>query len=233
MAIPSYDFMIPQPDDLMDYDYNLHQYVPKIEALSESSYLDLLTIWQTEENAQSYLDLLRKVVYDVILSFKDGVKYQVPMLYYLSHSKEAREWLWQLFIDTAWYNFRDGGFLMAYNTGANINLGKEIKFGIEQALSSIARQKITNDEFGARLMKYNLDLFYYFDTLQELLDYIETQGFITAEKKALITKIDEITSSYKYRVFINRDGKYTFQDLMTIERITNEMKLYNNVSGNW
>lgn len=233
MAIPSYDFMIPQPDDFMDYDYDVHQYIPKIEALSEGAYLDLITMWGNEENAQSYLDLLRKVVYDVILSYKDGTKYQTLMLYYLSHSKEAREWLWQLFIDTAWYNFRDGGFMLAYNSGANINLGKEIKFEIESALSPIARQKITNDEFGSRILKYNINDFSRFDTLDDLLDYLVVQTLITSEQRALITDISEIPKSYQYKTFLNHKGKYVFEDLLTYDKIVAEMKLYNNVSGNW
>jgi len=233
MAIPRYDYMLPQPDDLMDYDYVLHQYIPKIEAILTNTYVDLLTVWGSEENAQSYLDLLRKVVYDVIMSMRDGVKYQNQVLYYLSHSKEARRQIWELFSDTTWYNFRDGGFMMAYNTGANLNLGKEIMFSIEKALSPIARQKISNSELGARILKYNINEFTYFDTLEELVSYLETNSFITSDEADLVALITDIPTSYKYKVFINRDGKYTFEDLLSYNKIIAQMKIYNNVSGNW
>lgn len=233
MAIPSYDFMIPQPDDYMDYDYFTHQYIPRVEKLSSNIYLDLTTMWGSEENAQSYLDLLRKVVYDIILSFKDGTKYKNAMLYYLSHSKEAREWLWEIFSDTAWYNFRDGGFMLGYNSGANINLGKEIKFTIEQALSPVARQKIMNDEMGARIMKYTLNDFTYFDTLDELKAYMVSESLITSDESLLVLELSDMPKSYKYRVFINRENKYTIEDLLTYDKIIASMKIYNNVSGNW
>lgn len=233
MAIPSYDYMLPQPDDLMDYDYATHQYIPKIEAISANAYLDLTTIWGSEANAQSYLDLVRKVVYDVIMSMRDGVKYQTAVLYYLSHSREARQQIWELFSDTVWYNFRDGGFMMAYNTGANLNLGKDITFGIEKALSPIAKQKISNSELGARILRYNLNDFTYFDTLADLVNYLETNEFITSEEADSVALISDIPTSYKFRVFVNRDGKYTFEDLLSYQKIIGMMKIYNDATGNW
>ena len=72
MAIPSYDFLEkPYDDEFMEYDYDENEYVPLVDGIKANAYVALEREWGTEANAQVYLDLMRKVVYEVILSYKD------------------------------------------------------------------------------------------------------------------------------------------------------------------
>lgn len=234
MAIPQYDRLLaPYNDELLEYDYDNNRYYPTVEGVFKYGGVNLVVDWTTKENAQTYLYLLSAVVYDVILSYKDSIKYKNIMLYYLAHSKEMREWLANIFIDTAWYNRRDGGFMMAYNSGANLNQGKLIEFGIDKALSSIAKQKIMNSDMGSRVLKYNINNMEKFNTLDELKSFLFNNNYITQEQYENADNINKIPKSNIYRVFENSEGKFVFEDTKTYEKIINSMKKYNSISGTW
>lgn len=174
MAIPTIDFLeAPVKDEFMDYDFNESRYRALVDGITKNSYVNLVIDWQTKENAQSYLDLLSRVVMETILSFKDE-KYKYTMLYYMSHSKKMRIELQKVFADSVWYNRRDGGFMMAYNSGANLNQGKLIEFGIDKAISSIARQMIKNSPLGTRYMTVDINEKQIFASLTTLLAYLTT-----------------------------------------------------------
>jgi len=234
MAIPKIDFIEkPFSDDFFDYNYEEHRYIPLVSAIKNTAYIDLEVVWKSEENAQAYLDLLSSVVYDVILSRIDDTKYKVHMLYYLSHSIEMRILLMDLFKDTAWYNQRDGGFMLAYNSGANLNQGKLIEFGIDKAISSIAHQKLKNSKLGVRVLQYNINILEYFDTFDELKIYLVDNGYITQEQSDEADELCKIPKSYKYRLTQNYKGQYVFEDLLTYDKIVSKMKIYDNVNGDW
>lgn len=60
-----------------------------------------------------------------------------------------------------------------------------------------------------------------------------SESLITSDEALLVLELSDMPKSYKYRVFINRENKYTIEDLLTYDKIIASMKIYNNVSGNW
>ena len=81
--------------------------------------------------------------------------------------------------DGAWYNRRDGGFMMAYNSGANLNQGKLIEFGLDKALSPIAKQIVMNSYLGSRFLPYDINDKEVFDDFDALLVYLVSEAYIT------------------------------------------------------
>ena len=192
MAIPTLEYLDrPFIDGMMDYDYDEQMYIPLVKGILEYAYVNLIVDWKTEENAQAYLQLVARVVYETILSLKDP-KYRIQMLYYMSHSKKARVEMFKLFSDTAWYNRRDGGFMMAYNTGANLNQGKLIEFGVDKALSPIAKQLVLNTYLGTKYLPYDINTTTTFDDLPALVVYLVDNTYITAEQALLVEYIDDL-----------------------------------------
>lgn len=219
MAIPNNDFIqVPYNDQDLIYDVVNHRYVATVDVVMRGSYVNLINDWGSEENAQSYLDLMSNVIYDVILSKKPSEQ-KLLMQYYLSHSKYARNEILNLFLDTVWYNRRDGGFMMAYNTGANLNQGKMIEFGIDKALSSIAKQKITNSGFGTRYLNINLNIVNKFDTLDEVKDYLLDKDFITQDEYDEIKNINDVPKSNFYILYQNYTEQFVLEDLLTYKKI--------------
>jgi hypothetical protein len=234
MAIPQIDFLpIPLIDNILEYNFEEHRYVATCEGIRQTAYVNLEVDWGSEENANAYLDLLSKVVYDNIMALVDDSKYKVQLLYYIAHSREMRNVILDIFQDSVWYNRRDGGFMLAYNSGVNLNLGKMIEFGLDKTLSPIAKQKIMNSKLGSRVPFININFINHFDTFVELKDFMLDENYITQEQYDNATKIEELPKSYKYLVYINLDNKYTFEDLRTFEKITKTMKIYNNANGTW
>ncbi len=232
MAIPSYDFLEkPLVDDFFDYDYDLSIYVPKVEGIKANAFVDLTKRWGSRDNAQAYLYLLAQVVNEVILSYKNQ-KYRLEMKYYLSHSIEARIELMNLFSDSVWYNRRDGGFMMAYNSGANLNQGKLIEFGIDKALSSVAKQMIENTIFGTRHLKYDINTKETFEDLDSLKTYLVENNYITQEESDEIENYTEIPSNPKYYITQKLDGGYVFTYLDTLKDAKANMRRYSG-TGDW
>lgn len=227
----------PYDDELFEYDYKEQIYVPKVTAINDYAYVNLLRDWTTEENAQSYLFLLSRVVNETILSMKDA-KYQTIMKYYLAHSKKARIELFKIYSDSVWYNRRDGGFMMAYNSGANLNQGKLIEFGIDKALSPIAKQIVMNSYLGTRYLPYDINTKVRLDDFDAVLSYLVTNGYITQEQSdeiSLLTepKISDLPYDMSYRITDEPDGKYLFTDLHTLKKAIAKMRMYDPVNGTW
>ena len=233
MAIPTHDKLSkPKDTEEMVYDYNEQRYIPTTEGIKQHAYINLITDWKTDENAQSYLDLLSRVIYETILSMKDS-KYRTSMLYYLAHSKKARNELFKIMQDGAWYNRRDGGFMMAYNSGANLNQGKMIEFGIDKAISPIAKQIVMNSYLGSRFLPYDINDKQTFDDFNAVLVYLVSEAYITQEQADVMLTLEDLPYDRRYSVYIELSGKYIFTDLRTLAKAVEKMKIYNPTSGTW
>lgn len=233
MAIPTHDKLSkPYTTEEMIYDYNEQRYIPTTDGIAQHAYINLIVDWKTAENAQSYLDLLSRVIYETILSMKDS-KYRTSMLYYLAHSKKARNELFKIMQDGAWYNRRDGGFMMAYNSGANLNQGKLIEFGLDKALSPIAKQIVMNSYLGSRFLPYDINDKEVFDDFDALLVYLVSEAYITQVQADEMTTLEDLPYDRRYSVYIELSGKYIFTDLRTLAKAVENMKIYNPTNGTW
>ena len=236
MAIPTIDFLErPLKDDFMTYDNNEHRYVALVDGILKDAYVNLITDWGTKENAQSYLDLLSRVIYETILSFKDE-KYKNTMLYYMAHSKKMRREIQKIFNDTIWYNRRDGGFMMAYNSGANLNQGKLIEFGIDKAISSIARQIVKNSPLGTRYMTVDINQKQIFESLTTLLAYLVTESIITSDESDIVTASEDLNDlpyTEDYQLLELENDRYLYTNIKSIKSYVEAMWKYDNANGTW
>lgn len=158
MAIPTSDFLSkPYDDDILAYDYETRQYYMKLDASLGLTGIDLIELWQNEENAQFYLKLISNVIYTRIYSFKDE-RYRERLAYYLSHSQKVRKALISLITDTVHYNHSGGGFMTAYQTGINLHEMKTLRIEPEQFISPIANEIMKNTGLQTRYFKYDFDV---------------------------------------------------------------------------
>ncbi len=236
MAIPTVDFLErPLVDKFMDFDFNEHRYISLVDGILKDAYVNLIIDWGTKPNAQSYLDLLSRVVYETILSFKDE-KYKNTMLYYMAHSKKMRREIQKIFSDSVWYNRRDGGFMMAYNSGANLNQGKLIEFGIDKAISSIAHQIIKNSPLGTRYMTVDINEKQIFASLTTLLAYLVTESIITSDESdvvALSEDINDLPYTEDYQLIALENDRYLYTNIKSIKSYVEAMWIYDNANGTW
>ncbi len=236
MAIPTVDFLErPLVDKKMVWDFNEHRYVALVDGVLKDAYVNLVIDWKTKENAQSYLDLVSRVVNETILSFKDE-KYKNAMLYYIGHSKKMRLEIQKVLYDTVWYNRRDGGFMMAYNSGANLNQGKMIEFGIDKAISSIARQIIKNSPLGTRYMTVDINEKQIFASLTTLLAYLVSQGYITSTQSDVVADSEDLNDlpyTEDYQLVELENDRYLFTNIKSIKSYVEDMWIYDNVNGTW
>ena len=236
MAIPTYDILErPLIDASMEYDVNEHRYVPLVEGVLKDAYVNLIVDWRTKENAQSYLDLVSRVIYETILSFKDE-KYKTTMLYYMAHSKKMRIEIQKIFYDSVWYNRRDGGFMMAYNSGANLNQGKLIEFGIDKAISSIARQIVKNSPLGTRYMTVDINDKQVFASLATLLAYLVSEEYITSDESGVVTASEDLNDlpyTEDYQLITLENDRYLFTNIKSIKEYTESMYIYDSSNGTW
>jgi hypothetical protein len=236
MAIPTYDKLtIPLVDKFMIYDFNEHRYIALVDGILKDAYVNLMTDWGSKENAQSYLDLVSRVIYETILSFKDE-KYKNTMLYYMAHSKKMRKEIQKIFYDTIWYNRRDGGFMMAYNSGANLNQGKMIEFGIDKAISSIARQIIKNSPLGTRYMTVDINDKQIFASLTTLLAYLVSESYITSDESDVVTlseDIEDLPYTEDYQLVELENDRYLFTNIKSIKSYVEAMWINDNSNGTW
>lgn len=130
------DYIKPYTDDNLIYDYENHRYILTHSRADFGSALDLNELWGGADNVEWYLDYVSNVVYTYISSFLPPHLYK-KLVYYLSHSKEMRKAVEEIMIDTIIYNFEDGGFLVAYQTGVNLKEMKELPMKIEMAVSVV------------------------------------------------------------------------------------------------
>lgn len=236
MAIPTYDKLDrPYSDDYMAWDNNEHRYIPLTAGILKDAYVNLVVDWGNPENAQSYLDLVSRVIYETILSYKDE-RFKISMLYYMAHSKKIRREIYKIFCDTVWYNRRDGGFMMAYNTGANLNQGKLIEFGIDKAVSSIAHQIIRNTPLGTRYLTVDINEKQIFDTLESLTAFLNTKGYISTEEKEKVNEsrnASDLPYTEDYQLVKLENNKYLFTNIKSIKSYIEKMWIYDNVNGTW
>lgn len=216
------DYTKPYDDEKMTYEFALHKYKLDLDHAQYHTGINLSLIWNGNDNANLYLEQIRDVVYTFILRYKDS-KYYTRMLYYLSHSESAREGLRQIMLDTVTYNYEDGGFKIAYQTGINLHEMKDIDIKIEEAVSVIAEEIMFNYGMKQRFQNINLNTFERFDLLEDLVDHMVDESLITAEQAEDIETLDDIPTSYKYRTFINYKLQYVIENLITFEE---EMETY-------
>ncbi len=158
MAIPSNDFLTkPYEDDSMYYDYKKRRYVLKLSETMKETGIMLDVLWQNSDNAEGYLRMVSDVCDTYVSQFKDS-RYYEKLRYYLSHSKKMREAIYELMIDTVRYNFRNGGFMIAYETGINLNEMKELRMKIADALSVIGDEIANKNDLKNRFFRYNFDV---------------------------------------------------------------------------
>jgi hypothetical protein len=158
MAIPEKIFLSnPFEDDVLKYDFDTHQYYMTLNASQQLSGINLIELWRGEENAQFYLKLISDVVYTSILKHKDS-KYATKMLYFLSHSRYAREAIIALIKDTIHYNHSGGGFMTAYQTGLNLHEMKILRLDVEQFMSPVATEIIKRYGLAQRYFEYDFDV---------------------------------------------------------------------------
>ena len=236
MAIPTYDKLTaPLVDKFMAYDFNEHRYIALVDGILKDAYVNLIIDWGTKENAQSYLDLVSRVIYEVILSYKDE-KYKNTMLYYMAHSKKMRREIQKIFNDSIWYNRRDGGFMMAYNTGANLNQGKLIEFGIDKAISSIAHQIIRNSPLGTRYMTVDINEKQTFASLTTLLAYLVSESIITSDESDVVTASEDLNDlpyTEDYQLITLENDRYLYTNIKSIKSYVELMWIYDNANGTW
>ena len=236
MAIPTYDILaIPLVDTKMTYDNNEHRYVALVDGILKDAYVNLITDWGTKDNAQSYLDLVSRVIYEVILSYKDE-KYKNTMLYYMAHSKKMRKEIYKILSDTIWYNRRDGGFMMAYNSGANLNQGKMIEFGIDKAVSSIAQQIIKNSPLGTRYMTVDINEKQIFASLTTLLAFLVEEGTITSDESDVVVASEDLNDlpyTEDYQLLALENDRYLYTNIKSIKSYVELMWIYDNANGTW
>ena len=151
------DFVKPYNDDKALYDKDMHRYSLNVDYADYQTGLDLMDLWESEENLQWYFDYVSRVCYNYIYQFKSP-KYRKHMEYFLAHSKEMRHALLELMVDTIAYNFEDGGFLIAYQTGVNLKEMKELTMRIDMAVSVVGEKIARNYGLEDRVIKYSFDI---------------------------------------------------------------------------
>jgi hypothetical protein len=241
MAIPTYDYL-QQPyseEDNMGLIYVKEEsrYLPSIDFVSKNAYVNLIGVWGSEENAQSYLDLLSSVIYTYILRHYDN-KYRYIVLYHMSHSKQIRNALKQIFTNTIWYNHRDGGFMLIYSSGINMDQMKEFSLDLERALSPVERQIIDNSFLGTRIIETNFNKILKYDSFELLVQHLIDEGIITeAEAEDSETTQDlmnVLKVRLRYRIYINEDLKYCLEDTRYYENVVLASKYeFDSINGTW
>ena len=241
MAIPTYDYLSApyQEPDMAGLLYNKveSRYIPSIDFVSKNAYVNLIGVWGSEENAQSYLDLLSSVVYTYILSHYDN-KYRYQVLWFMAHSKQVRNALIQIFVNTVWYNHRDGGFMLVYSSGINMDQMKEFSLDLKRALSPVERQIIDNSFLGTRILETNYNEVVKYDTFELLLAGMVTSSAITQDEADDCEDIDDVLDILKvrvrYRIYINEDLKYCLEDTRFYENVILATKYeFDSVNGTW
>jgi len=241
MAIPAHDYLaVPYQEPDMQgllYDMKESRYLPSIDFVSKNAYVDLIGVWGSEENAQSYLDLLSSVIYTYILSHYDN-KYRYTILWFMAHSKQVRNALSQIFVNSVWYNHRDGGFMLVYSSGINMDQMKEFKLDLERALSPVERAIIDNSFLGTRILETNFNMITKYDTFVALKDQMLTDTLITQDEYDNAESITDLMNVLKvrlrYRIYINEDLKYCLEDTKTYENVILATKYeFDSVNGTW
>jgi hypothetical protein len=210
------DYTAPYDDAKMTYHYTEHKYTLDMDNQQFETGINLSQIWQGNDNALMYLEMVREVAYTYVLGMKDS-KWHLRMLYYLSHSKEMRRAMYELMIDTVRYNHEDGGFMIAYQTGINLHEMKELRMRIENAVSIVGERIARNFGLAQRFLNVNLNTMTTFDDFDTLLAYIVGLGYLTEEESEDFEDLDDLPYDYRYQAFLNPRGEYMFEDTQTFQ----------------
>lgn len=241
MAIPTYDYLsVPYEEannEGLIYIKKESRYLPSIEFVRNNAYINLIDVWGSIESAQSYLDLLSSVIYTYILSHYDN-KYRFLVLWQMAHSKQTRNALMQIFSNSVWYNHRDGGFMLVYTSGINMDQMKEFKLDLDRALSPVERQIIDNSFLGTRILETNFNEVVKYDTYELLVAGMVASGIVTEEETVDMTTIAELLDILKvrvrYRIYINEDLKYCLEDTRFYENVILATKYeFDSINGTW
>ena len=241
MAIPTYDYLtVPyQEDNEVGLIYNKEQsrYLPSIDFVVKNAYINLIGVWGTKENAQSYLDLLSSVIYTYIMKQYDN-KYRYVILWHMSHSKQVRNSLMQIFTNSIWYNHRDGGFMLVYSSGVNFDQMKDMQFDLNKALSPVERAIIDNSFLGTRIIETNFNTITKYADFDTMVTAMVTATIITQEEADACEDIDDVMTisvvRVRYRIYINEDIEYCLEDTKTYENVILATKYeFNSATGTW
>ena len=151
------DYVKPYNDNKAFYDFDQHRYILTTTHANHQTGLNLEEIWEGTENLEWYLEYVSRVVYHYVGRYKPPHLYK-KLTYYLSHSKEMRHAMIELMVDTIAYNFEDGGFLIAYQTGVNLKEMKDLDIKINRAISVVGDQILKNFMLKDRQFIYRFDV---------------------------------------------------------------------------
>lgn len=208
----------PYDDTDMTYDIDKHQYVLVYDYSKNETGIDLAELWGSPDNADGILGIISNVSYTVLSKYKDNTKYYERTLYWLTHSKKGRDFVKRLMLDMVRYNHEDGGMFIAYQTGINLQEMKDLQIQLHHAFSAVAEQIIEKYGQQARIETMNINNMTRFDTLEDLIAYMLSEGLITQEQHDLVEEITDIPYSYKYRTFVNAQEQYVCEDMLTFKK---------------
>ena len=200
----------PYSDELLTYNYKENRYVLTVDA-SKHSGLDLELLWQGRANAEKYLDLVSRALYTYIFHNKDS-KYHDKFKWIFSHSKKFREEIYQAFQDIIWYNHRDGGFLVAYNTGVNLSQMAKLDIEIDMAVSVIGKSHLLNSGLMELIPRHNILQRHKISDFKQFKEFLVEQGVLTEEKAEKVETLNDIPKSMEYRLYKDFKGNYTYDD---------------------
>lgn len=193
------------------YNYDENRYILTLEGSRESA-IDLTKIWRGAANAEKYLDLVSRALYGFIFSNKDS-KYQDKFKWLMAHSKSFRANIIQAFQDVIWYNHRDGGFLVAYNTGINLNTMDTVDLEIKRAVSVVGEALMRSSGMLERIPRYSISRKRFFLDIEELKEFLVKNKIFKEEELEDIESIDKIPKSMKYRIYANPYNDIVYEDL--------------------
>jgi hypothetical protein len=154
------DFVIkPYNDRVLEYDYDLHQYIPTEDfIINDCAWGTFLEAIGGSENGLWYRKLLSTNAYQYIKSFKDA-KFRKRLEYYLSHSKSARQDLIELMKNLVTYNLQEGGMMMAYVTGINLQEAQNITtIHYKTLVGLVGHQFVVNHGLAEKEFRYEFNL---------------------------------------------------------------------------
>ena len=125
---------------------------------------------------------------------------------------------------------------MAYNSGANLNQGKLIEFGIDKACSSIAKQMLKNTTLGSRYLTVDINEKEIYTSLATLLVYLVSESYITQDEADVVTASEDLNDlplSEDYQLIELENDRYLFTNIKSIKKYVENMKKYNTLDGDW
>jgi tRNA U34 5-carboxymethylaminomethyl modifying enzyme MnmG/GidA len=156
----------------------------------------------------------------------------------MAHSKQVRNALSQIFVNSVWYNHRDGGFMLVYSSGINMDQMKEFKLDLQRALSPVERAIIDNSFLGTRILETNFNMITKYDTFVALKDAMLLDELITQDEYDNAETITDLMNVLKvrlrYRIYINEELQYCIEDTKTYENVILATKYeFDSVNGTW